>query len=60
MKIAVLLRKTETNSLFRKALLKISAIKGEELYLCSGTHTQITNDPMFLKSVSHGFKGIKG
>ncbi|GAK41528.1 hypothetical protein TCA2_4019 [Paenibacillus sp. TCA20] len=60
MKIAVLLRKTETNSLFRKALLKISAIQGEELYLCSGTLTQITNDPMFLKYVSHGFKGIKG
>ncbi|BCC56114.1 hypothetical protein FO499_21235 [Bacillus anthracis] len=60
MKIAVLLRKTETSSLFRKALLKISAIKGEELYLCSGTLTQITNDPMFLKYVSHGFKGIKG
>jgi hypothetical protein len=59
MKIAVLLRKFETNSLFRKALLKISAIPGEELYLCSGTLTQITNDPMFLKYVSHGFKGVK-
>ncbi|MEW4308048.1 hypothetical protein [Rossellomorea marisflavi] len=49
MKIAVLLRKDETNSLFRKALLKISAIQGEELYLCSGTLTQINNDPMLLK-----------
>ncbi|MCG1023452.1 hypothetical protein [Sutcliffiella horikoshii] len=60
MKIAVLLRKTENNSLFRKVLLKLSAIQGEELYLCSGTLTQITNDPMFLKYVSHGFKGLKG
>ncbi|MFC8560232.1 hypothetical protein [Peribacillus frigoritolerans] len=60
MKIAVLLRRFETNSLFRKALLKISAIQGEELYLCSGTLTQINNDPMLLNYISHGFKGTKG
>jgi hypothetical protein len=43
--------------IFLKALLKLSAIQGEELYLCSGTLTQITNDLMFLEYVSHGFKG---
>lgn len=58
LKIGVLLRQTDTNSLFRKALLKISAIEGEELYLCSGTLTQITKDPIFLNHVSKGFKGM--
>ncbi len=58
MKIAILLRTDEAVSLFRKALLKIGSIPGEEFYICSGTLTDVSKDLFLFNSIRAGFISV--
>lgn len=59
MKLAILLRTDERISYFKKALLLMTKIPGEELYFCSGSFSDITKNETLIENIKKGFEGFK-